>query len=101
MENVATRPNLKKRLFWEYDYDNINWQAEAAGIIQRVIERGTHDEWIELVRYYGKTKVINVLKSEILFLPDEMIADACNYFNLNPRDLLCYTRKQSRNAHWI
>ena len=101
MQTSNTKPNLKKRLFWEYDYEHIDWQKEAAGIVGRVIERGTHDEWDELVKYYGKEKVIDILRNHIRFLPDEITADACGYFELKPDDLLCYTRKQSPKAHWI
>lgn len=99
-ENNAT-PNLKKRLFWEYDYDHINWQKESVGIIERVIERGTHEEWDELVKFYGKQQVVDTLKNEIGFLPDEIITDACGYFKLNPDGLQCYTRKLLQKAHWI
>lgn len=101
MQSLTIKPDLKKRLFWEYDYEHIDWQKEVVGIIERVIERGTHEEWDELVRFYGKQKVIAVLKNNIRFLPDEIIADACEYFQLKPDVLLCYTRKQLQKGHWI
>jgi len=101
MQITDTKPNLKKRLFWDYDYEHIDWQNKAAGIVERVIERGTRDEWDELVSYYSKATVLDILKNHIRFLPDEIISDACDYFKLKPDDLLCYTRKQSRKAHWI
>lgn len=34
-------PSLHKRLFWEFDFDRIDWQKDAVSIIRRVIERGT------------------------------------------------------------
>lgn len=101
MNSSTNTPALKKRLFWEYDYDHIDWQREAAGIIERVIERGTHEEWAELVRFYGRERVLNGLKSEIKFLPEEIIADVCGYFNLKSQDLLCSTKKQLPTRHWI
>ncbi len=101
MQTGSAKPNLKKRLFWEYDFEHINWREEAAGIIGRVIERGTHDEWEELVKYYGRVQVIDILKNSIKFLPDEIITDVSEYFEINPRDMQCYTSKQSRKGHWI
>ncbi len=101
MPNNYTRPNLKKRLFWEYDFEHINWQKEASGIIERVIERGTREEWDELVKFYGKEKVMAELKSDIRFLIDEVMKDACDYFKLKPEELLCYTWKQSHPRHWL
>lgn len=95
------RPNFSRRLFWEYRYDQIDWRLEYSMIIDRVIERGTHEEWEELVRFYGKELVIKTLKDETSYLPDEIIADVCGHFNLKPTELKCYTKKQSTPRHWI
>src|SRR5688572_29425118 len=103
MENRISgdRPSLNRRLFWEYRYDEIDWQKEYSAIIERVIERGTEDEWKELIRFYGRDKVVNTLKYETNYLPDEIIQDVCVYFNLKPTELKCYIRKQSTPRHWI
>ncbi len=92
--------NVPKRLFWEYNYDKIDWQKEATGIIQRVIERGTYEEWRELIRFYGENTIIYALKNEINYLPDEIISDVCNYFKLVPTELKCYIRKLSNPRRW-
>jgi hypothetical protein len=103
MENriLGDKPSLNRRLFWEYRYDEIDWQKEYSAIIERVIERGTHDEWKELIRFYGRDKVVNTIKYETNYLPDEIIQDVCGYFNLKPTELKCYIRKQSTPRHWI
>ena len=95
------KPNFPKRLFWDWDFSKIDWKKHSLAVIDRVIERGNKEEWKELVRYYGKTKVINALKSEIKFLPDYAIDDVCGYFKLKKEELACYLRKQSRQGHWI
>lgn len=103
MENARSviKPNLPKRLFWEFKYDDMDWFRESAAIIERVIERGTKVEWEELIRFYGKDKVVNTLKDETNYLPDEIIEDVCQYFKLIRPQLKCYTRKQSLPRHWI
>lgn len=98
---IKGRPNLPKRLFWEFRYEDIDWEKEYAVIIQRIIERGTTQEWEELVRFYGKDKVVSTLKYETNYLPDEIIEDVCRYFGLKPSQLKCYLRKQSLPRHWI
>lgn len=97
---IGTKPNLPKRLFWEFKYDAMDWFKEYAAVIERVIERGTESEWKELIRFYGLEKVVNTLKNETNYLPDEIIQDVSRYFNLNPTQLKCYTRKQSLPRHW-
>lgn len=94
------KPNLNRRLFWEYRYDEIEWQKEYSSVIERVIERGTYDEWSELIRFYGRDKVVSTLKRETNYLPDEVIVIVCEYFNLKPIELKCYGRKQSTPGHW-
>lgn len=98
---MKNRPNLHRRLFWEFRYEEVDWQKEYAVVIQRVIERGTPQEWEELIRFYGKHKVVDTLKNEMNYLPDEIIEDVCNYFRLKPSQLKCYIRKQSLPRHWI
>jgi hypothetical protein len=99
MENA--KPNLPKRLFWEFKYEDIDWHKEYAAVIERVIERGTESEWSQLINFYGKDKVVNTLKNETNYLPDEIIDDVCKYFSLSKTQLKCYTRKQSLPRHWI
>ena len=103
MENrgLNSRPNLHKRLFWELRYEEIDWQKEYAVIIERVIERGTEEEWKELIHFYGRGRVLRTLKSETNYLPDEIILEVCRFFKLKPTDLKCYLRKQSTPGHWI
>lgn len=95
------KPVLLKRLFWDWRYDKIDWQNLYPSIIARVIERGTDEEVQELIRFYGKDKVINALMKEILYLPDYAVDKATNYFNIKKEELACYARKQLRRGHWI
>jgi len=100
MQPQNTKPNLPTRLFWEYDLERTDWQRDSVGIIERVLERGTHEEWDELVRFYGVDKVRHILKDEIRFLFDEVIEDACSYFGLKKEELLCYRRNQNHTGNW-
>jgi len=97
----SLKPNLHKRLFWDCRYDAINWQASYRSIIERVLERGTNEEWEELIRYYGMAKVVYALIKEIVYLPDYATDKIIVYFNLKKEDLACYARKQQRRGHWI
>lgn len=102
-ERVITsdKPDLPKRLFWEFRYDDIEWREDYLIVIERIIERGTPEHWAEILRFYGRDFVLNVIKNEVLFFPDYAIQEVCNYFSLRREELLCYRRKQSRPGHWI
>lgn len=103
METARTiaKPNLPKRLFWEFRYEEIDWIKEYAAVIERIIERGTEPEWEELIKFYGKDKIVNTLINETNYLPDEIMEDVCQYFKLTHHQLKCYARKQSFPQHWI
>lgn len=98
---ITDKPDLPKRLFWEFRYDDIEWKKEYLTVIARVIERGTPNHWNEMIRFYGESIVINAIKNEIVFLPDFAIKEVCAYFHLREEELLCFRRKQSRAGHWI
>ncbi len=90
------KPNLPKRLFWEFRFDEINWQKDSATIIERVVERGSSEEWDEMLRFYGESKVKNTLKNDTIYLTDRATKKVCASFKLKPQELKCYIRKQSR-----
>lgn len=98
---MEPKPNLHTRLFWEFRYSEIDWSKHYSVIIARVIERGTEQEWEELIMFYGKEKVMETLKNEVNYLPDEIIQEVCKYFDLQPLQLKSFIRKQSLPRHWI
>ena len=97
----AQKPQLPKRLFWEFRVQDINWRAASRLVIGRVMEWGNEAEWLEVIRYYGLAKVIDTLKKAPIYLPDHTISKVCEYFNLKKEELTCYIRKQTRRGHWI
>lgn len=46
-------PNIRKILFWDTDFDKINWGLYKEAIIQRVVERGSSEEKAEIARFYN------------------------------------------------
>lgn len=98
---LQDKPDLPKRLFWDFRYDDIDWRDDYLTVMERVVERGTDKEWKEMIRFYGRDKVMHALKNEIKFLADYAIDRVCKYFPLRKEELLCYTRKQSKPGHWI
>ena len=46
-------PDIRRIIFWDTDFDSIDWAASKESIISRVLERGTEAEIEEIARYYG------------------------------------------------
>ena len=57
-------PNLdiiRKVLFWDTNFDEIDWIKNKRAVIRRVFERGNEIEIKEIIRFYGKDNVRNEL----------------------------------------
>lgn len=51
-ETVDGVPNIRKILFWDTDFERIDWGTYKKYVIGRVLERGTKEEINEIRRFY-------------------------------------------------
>ncbi len=58
-------PRIRKSLFWDVDFDTINWGKYKKAVIKRVLQRGSKDELEEIVRFY------NLSMNELQKIQDE------------------------------
>ncbi|WP_066633338.1 HigA family addiction module antitoxin [Labilibacter marinus] len=59
-------PNLKsirKAIFWDTDFDKIDWLKNKRAIIKRVFERGNELEISEILNFYGTADVRHEISS--------------------------------------
>jgi hypothetical protein len=53
---------INQALLWEYDLDTFNYEKSYKIVIERVLERGTLDEWREMVRLYSKEQILETIE---------------------------------------
>ncbi|MDR1882411.1 MAG: helix-turn-helix domain-containing protein [Prevotella sp.] len=46
-------PRIRRILFWDTDFDKINWGKYKATVIKRIFERGNKEEMDEIKRFYN------------------------------------------------
>lgn len=46
-------PHIRRILFWDTDFDKINWGKSKYAVIKRVLERGNKEEINEIARFYN------------------------------------------------
>lgn len=95
------KPDLPKTLFWDFDFEKIDWRRSYKTVIERVLDKGSQVEWEEMILFYGIENVLFSLKNEINYLNDITVDEVCKYFDLTEDTLKCYTRKQLKQEHWI
>ena len=90
---------INPSLLWEYDMSTFDWQRSKALVAQRVVELGWPEDFYGAFDLYGGFEGFREVIRSIPHLSDIDINFVCHYFNLQKEELLCYTRKQSRQAH--
>ena len=91
MQNVI--PELPKRIFWDVDFDKINYQKNSRFVIERVFERGNVAEVRKIRKFYGDKKIKKEI-TQVKWLSEETIFLCCAIFSLEPKDFLCFTQRQ-------
>mgnify|MGYP000311271823 CR=1 FL=1 len=87
------KPVFNKRIFWDVEFDLIDYDAKSSFVIERVFERGDVEDIRNCRRYYGDEKVTRVLL-DAKFLPETRMYLASAVINRLLKDFRCYTLRQ-------
>jgi plasmid maintenance system antidote protein VapI len=60
-QSQPDKSKYRKALFWDTNFDTLDWQGNSEWIIQRVFEYGNQSEIEETIRFYGKAKITDML----------------------------------------
>ena len=95
MEN----PGFSRHLFWETDYDQIDWDGKWRYVIERVVCYGDLSDWRRLQTRYGMKKI----KEAILDARDLdplTLNWMSDILNVPKSDFRCFKLKQLNPVHW-
>lgn len=51
------KPVLNRRIFWDVNFEALDYDAKASFVIERVFERGGAEDIRQCRRYYGDEKI--------------------------------------------
>ena len=86
---------LRRQIFWDIDFDKLDFQRYKSYIIQRVFERGNKDEIQEIIRFYGKDECRKTIRqAKSLFYP--AIDHAVKYLNIKESEFQCLKNLNGR-----
>jgi hypothetical protein len=90
MKNTLPVSFLRPALFWDANPDNIDLEHHSRFIIERIINRGSYDDWKALINFYGRQR----LKEEVVTIRN-LNKKSLNYlsvfFNLKKNEFRCCT----------
>jgi hypothetical protein len=91
--------NLSRVIFWDTNYDTIDWEQKAHYVIERVVMYGFIEDWKAIKAFYG----LETIKNEMLqarYLDKKTLNFLSFYFNIPKEQFRCFTYQQSIPTHW-
>ena len=96
----SQKPVLQRRIFWDADFDNINYDRYARFVIERVFERGDVEDIRQCRRYYGDEKIEEILTTS-KWLSKQTVYLATAILDNELLDYQCYKEAQSNPERWL
>ncbi|MBW8049870.1 MAG: hypothetical protein FVQ77_05930 [Cytophagales bacterium] len=91
--------NLPKQLFWDVDYEKIDYDKKRIFVIGRVLNFGTLDEIREVFKRYGVEEVKRcIVKATGLTERSENFWS--RILDIPKENFRCYIRKQLNPVQW-
>ncbi|NJN33352.1 MAG: hypothetical protein HC817_02950 [Saprospiraceae bacterium] len=97
--SIKSKMNLRPSLFWEFNVDTIDLQKHQVTVIERITLRGRFEEYLEMVKYYGKETVKNTLLN-VRYLDKRTLSYCSATFNVPITEFRCYKLAQLNPEHW-
>ena len=90
---------LTRSLFWDTDVAALDWEQNAPFIVERVLQRGTVEDFRTIIAQYGREQLRDIIKN-LRYLDNKAIYFAAVYFHIPLNEMRCYNIKQSTPLHW-
>lgn len=78
-----------RALFWDIDPETLDIKKHAGFVIQRVLKKGSLDDWLTIKEIYG----LDQIKKESLSirsLDKKTLSFLSNYFDVEKTEFRCY-----------
>jgi hypothetical protein len=93
MNSPKHKPVFNKRIFWDVNFEALDYDKKSSFVIERVFERGDVDDIRQCRRYYGDERVSDaLLNAKYLSLSTTYLAAAVIDRPLT--DFRCYKLRQ-------
>ncbi|MCF6352166.1 MAG: hypothetical protein L3J06_04055 [Cyclobacteriaceae bacterium] len=92
-------PLLNKRIFWDINFELLDYESKANFVIERVFNRGDVEDIRNCRRYYGDIRIkealldSNYISEHRLHLASAILDQPLSAFK-------CYIKKQLNQAHY-
>ncbi|MEO0006255.1 MAG: hypothetical protein RJA20_451 [Bacteroidota bacterium] len=92
--------SLSKVIFWDTDYNSIDFENKARYVIERVVMYGTLSDWRIIQARYGMDRIRDELLQSRELDPRSLSFLSC-IFEIPKEQFRCWKYIQSNPGHWI
>ena len=99
MTEIEIKSQINEVLFWDINFDRIDFANQKAFIIPRVMDRGTKKDVKLIWNFYGE----EIIKESLIntrFLENKTIHFFANLFSIQPEDFRAFRMKQKQTSNW-
>ena len=96
---MVNKPLFHRRIFWDVDFDKLDYDKRANFIIERVFDRGDVEDIRQCRRYYGDERISEAL-TNAKWLMKETVYLATAILKNELTDYRCYRLAQLNPQHW-
>ena len=93
MSEENNKPVFNRRIFWDVDFDALDYNKRARFVIERVFERGDVEDIRQCRRYDGDELITDILLSA-KYLPEWRLHLAAAVIDKPVNNFLCYKLRQ-------
>ncbi len=93
------KTHLSKSLFWDVDFEKIDWEENAPFVIERVLMKGKWENFKSILGFYGKPRIKEIIV-KLRYLDKRTLQFCSVYFDIPLNKFRCYNIKQSNRPHW-
>jgi hypothetical protein len=90
---------LNPQYFWDIDLSRLNETSASRLIIERIFSLGDIPEINQVINFYGKEKVVDVL-CHLTYIDPKTFNFITKLFNKPGEEFRCYQLKQSKPQYW-
>jgi hypothetical protein len=94
MDAEKHKPVFNRRIFWDINFDALDYDKRARFVVERVFERGDVEDIRQCRRYYGDELIKEILLTA-KYLPERKLHLAAAVIDKPINDFRCYILKQS------
>lgn len=63
MDTQIQHINISPHLLWEYNLATFNYDRSKKVVIERVIQRGTLEDWQQIAKYFGTETILEIAQA--------------------------------------